>query len=234
MDWLQFASDLTASLVWPAVVIGLVVYLRGEVRSVAQALVRRMGDLKKLSAGAVSAEFEKAASEVAQRTDAIADVVGKGELPVSETHDESKEIAVSPIQQEQESEERRRDKIDRLLEQDARAVVLLEFIEVESALTELYNLRYGSTSPKSGFNKMVNQLVRDGTLDADVAGVLKDLAGLRNEISHEPDTTVTEEAARRYAEAASTALRLLSIAQAREVAAATSRDSSRRPAGGTK
>ncbi len=214
VDSFQFVSNLVSSLAWPATGLGLVIYLRTEVRGVAQALVKRIEDLKKLSAGAVSAEFEKAASEVAQKSDAIAEAVQQQAAPATETEKRPAEPALALERQDR--EERREQKVERLLEQDPRAVVLLEFIEIESSLTELFSARYGSRTPRTGFSKMLNQLVRDGVLDADVAGVLKDLAALRNELSHEPEATVTEEAARSYAEAASVAQKLLGIALLRE------------------
>jgi hypothetical protein len=188
----QFASSLVASLAWPVVVLVVVVYLRGEVKSVAQALAARVQDLKKLSAGAVSAEFEKGASDVARRSDAIA------------ASDANLGAGLDMSQQVEAELDKRQEKIDRLIEQDPRAVVLLEFIEVESALGYLYETRFPDRQ-KTGFIKMVNELVKVGVLPANLAGVLRELAALRNELSHRPDTTVTEEAARNYAEAASQA-----------------------------
>jgi hypothetical protein len=66
---------------------------------------------------------------------------------------------------------------------------------------------------------LVGQLVRDKVLDPDVAGVLRELAALRNELSHEPDATVTEEAARNYADAAASVVQFFRAARLAETPA---------------
>ncbi|CQD22334.1 hypothetical protein BN000_05572 [Mycobacterium europaeum] len=103
----------------------------------------------------------------------------------------------------------RKDKVERLLEQDPRAVVLLEFIEVESALTNVYQQLFAKPwlpSSRPSFTQMVNTLAEWEIIAGDMAGVMTELAQLRNKIAHEPGATVTEDAARDYVSAAATVI----------------------------
>lgn len=207
MGALEFTSKLIASLVWPLVAVGVMWFLRNEVKDLAGALVKRMKDLKKLSAGAVSAEFDRGATQVAEKTDAIAESV---EESAPSTRAELPELVEGTDAHDQQA------KLDRLLEQDPRAVVLLEFIEVESALTKMYEAKYGRDSRRTtGFIRMTNLLVRDGALDPALGEALKDLAALRNQLSHQPEMTVSASSARNFAEAASTSAELLEREAAR-------------------
>ncbi|WP_090423167.1 hypothetical protein [Mycobacterium europaeum] len=200
MTWLEFVSSLVSSLGWPIVVIVVVIYLRSEVKSVAQGFSHRIKDMTKVQAGNVSAEFERGASEVAQRMDAMVSADGM-ELTTGET-DVIQQLPDGTVDD-------RKDKVERLLEQDPRAVVLLEFIEVESALTNVYQQLFAKPwlpSSRPSFTQMVNTLAEWEIIAGDMAGVMTELAQLRNKIAHEPGATVTEDAARDYVSAAATVI----------------------------
>jgi hypothetical protein len=193
VGWMDFTASLVRSLAWPVAVVIAVFVLRRRIAEMLAALAARLGDLKKLSAMGVDLEFEREAAQVSAAAEELApDGVGNA-------------IASDP----------ELDRLKRLAEIEPRAAILLGFIDVEAALRStadrsVKDLRLHERWRRgASIGSIARELNRRDIISEQAVGVLSELAGLRNQVSHDSEVRLSTAAAQSYVDAALEMIRYL-------------------------
>lgn len=189
MDWLEFIAQMTSALAWPLVAFIAIVLLRTQIRTAADSLVARIGEITRLKAPGVDVEFEKEVEELAEKTEALRDEVQQP-LPPAEGN-------VPAITNEPYTD--RYQRYETLAIVDPRAAILVSFSDLEYSITSEFRRRYPESRHWRNFTRIIQQFSKDGLLDDEVYASLRELAHLRNQVAHTP-MDVKPETAQYYIE----------------------------------
>lgn len=179
MDWLDFTVQMSNAWAWPLVTSGIVVFLRKPIKSAATGIVARLADLRRLKAPGVELDFEREVKELAATTAATTDELRADSpkaLPATEPED-----VVLPS----ETAGERLSKYEQLARLDPRAAILLSFSDLEGSIRDRFHQLYPEYRPGVGFARIIDQLHKDGRLDDDIAGSLRQMSKIRNQVAHE-------------------------------------------------
>jgi hypothetical protein len=190
MDWKSFVSSLIGDCVWPVVVVALVLFFRVPIKD----LIDRMQHFKGFGVDATF--FEQQAHNLAGVTERLVTftpdaTTAPEEEPRRVPIEGSKEATVS-------TEETAWGSSLRDVATNAPRLVILEaWAHVESEIEKLASPRRvrGSTAT------MLRDLVQGGVIPGRVASVIVELRSMRNEVAHNLDFEVVEDAALDYLDA---------------------------------
>jgi len=164
MDWLTFVARIIEALAWPLVVLVLLIALRGEFKSLVPLL-------RKLKAGPLEAEFEKAVQEVSKEADI--DVAAATYVPAAPE-----------------------DKLYTLARINPRSAILEAWMKVEAIAKRAAIHNGGSPTPDVSTGlKAIRELTKQSLLNPDDIALFHDLRGLRNQAAHLETFDVTENSA---------------------------------------
>jgi hypothetical protein len=171
MDALTFIATVIGSLAWPLTVLAVVLLLRAQIVALFPAL-------KRLKAGPVEAEFERAVEQI--KKEAPPELEAPRQLPAS-------------------VDARRREFLQ-LAAINPRAAIVEAWRGVESAAQRAGIQRIiGSPMPDlSTPLKTIRALAREGVAGPEEVALFHDLRGLRNQATHAADFSPTYEAAVDY------------------------------------
>jgi len=190
MDWLEFIAQMTSAVAWPLVAFIALILLRTQIRSAADSLVARIGEITRLKSPGVDIEFAKQVEELAERTE----VVLKGEAqPLSPAETVAPSITGEPPSG-------RYEQYEYLTFVDPRAAILVSFSDLELLVKAEFERRYPKSKSWISFSRMIQQLFKDGLMDEDIYASLRELADLRNQVAHKTMEIKTE-TAQHYVEA---------------------------------
>ncbi|MGX9672655.1 hypothetical protein [Mycobacterium sp. HM-7] len=217
MSGTELAASLVSSLAWPVVVLVLVVVMHKQIKTAADALIKRFADIKSIKAAGISVELENEIKKVAADTEnqIAADAELKAELGGSEkskpnvrisgsdgfreADDSEPEAATSPT----EPTEDRLGKYQRLAELDPKAAVLVGFSHLEGLLRRYHQDRFPRPGRQSfpPFPYIVNDFIESEILPPDIGRSLLQLSRIRNKLAHSHEAEISKEAADAYIEA---------------------------------
>lgn len=176
MNWLDFFASVIGSLAWPAVLVGLLYFLRQPIKD----LLPLVGRLK-------YKEFEL---EFQRRVDEVSADVGE-ELQMATPNAEPSNADLN--------------KYAALADTSPRAAVLEAWLSVEAAaLGTARRLGWQAPSSKASNGSFAMKfLERHPALDRGIVGLLRELRSLRNQAAHAPDFALSKGAAIEYGLSAS-------------------------------
>jgi hypothetical protein len=132
-----------------------------------------------LKAPGVEVDFElqvrQIAATTAEATEELKEAAPKA-LPAVQP----KDIVLPP-----ETADQRRTRYQQLAVLDPRAAVLLSYADMESAIRQRFREIYPQERPGAGFGRVVEVLHRDRVVDDDVAGAMRQMSKIRNQVAHE-------------------------------------------------
>lgn len=178
MDWLTFISKLVEALAWPAVVVGVLVFLGKELPNIVRTL-------RKLKFKDIEMEFGEAVTALAAET--------KRAVPAAKS---DAKVLGQP-------EDVVRSRLRAVAELSPRAAILEAWLQVEAAAAEFIRKR-GSTSLTSmpGPLRILDGLRHAGVLTPPQEAAFEHLRRLRNEAVHTPEAEFTSVAVSTYIESA--------------------------------
>lgn len=179
MSWFEFIAQMSNAWAWPAVASGAIVLLRKQIKSAAEALVKRVEHIKRVKAAGVDIELEQQMQNIAAAT-AAAEGELRSEAPQTPNEAPPEDVPLPP-----ETANERLTKYQQLAVLDPRAAILLPFSDLERSIRGRFRQLHPEERPTVGFPRMVDVLRRDGYLDDDVAGSLKQMSRIRNQVAHE-------------------------------------------------
>ncbi len=171
MDWLTFISKVIGSIAWPAVLVGVLVWLRKP--------------LTRLAAGLRSAKYKDVQLEWGEKLEQLEGKADQARLP--EPSDRPAWLYESP------DDWTFGDYIERLAPISPRAAISEAWRHVEIALKEAAR-RVGSPSSRHPA-QMARLLQEQNRLPRDAAVLVEDLRGLRNKAVHSEDADIPPERA---------------------------------------
>lgn len=169
MDWLTFVSKFIESVSWPLAVTAGVYFLRTELRDL-------VPFIKRLKAGPLEAEFERALQEVAEDIPTVAPNIQGPRLQL----------------------------LNDLVRINPRSAIVEAWIGIDAAVRKAALQRIASSPPPdvSSPLRAMRALVQHGIISADDAALFQDLRGLRNQAAHSDGFAIHEGAASKYIEMA--------------------------------
>jgi hypothetical protein len=179
MSWPDFVVQMSQAWAWPVVAGSAIILLRKQIKSAAEALVARVGDIRRLKAPGVDVEFEREMRELAETTAATTEEL-QTETPNALPPAQPEDVVLPP-----ETAEERLTKYQQLAQLDPRAAVLLPFSDMERFIRERFQHLYPNERPTVGFSRIVDILHREGWVSDDIAGALRTMSRLRNQVAHE-------------------------------------------------
>lgn len=192
-------SSIIGSVAWPLVILVLILVLRTQIKRAAEAIVKRIADITEVTAPGVSVKLQQRIEKLAAESETLsvtAAATGTGEV----TTNTEQLIAQGPILPP-ETDAERVTKYQRLAAEDPKAAVLVAFSEFETVLRKVYEEEFGpSTQRFVSFGKMVSDFDRNDVFPVDVTGLLRELSGIRNDVSHS-GTEISSEMANWFLEA---------------------------------
>ena len=171
MDWLTFISTVIGSIAWPAVLVGVIVWLR-------KPLLRLAGSLR-------SAKYKDIELEWGQKLEQLEGKADQAKLP--EPGDRPAWVYESP------DDWTFGDYIERLAPISPRAAISEAWRHVEIALKEAG--RRAGNAPPHHFYRLVKSLREQNRLPRDAAALVEDLRVLRNQAVHSDDADIPPERA---------------------------------------
>ena len=173
MSGWEFTIRLIEALAWPAAIVVIVFSFRGELR-------KMLPLLRKLKAGPIEAEFEKAILEAKEEAELL-------------TYDSN---AIEVLDNKAEP-------LLKLAESNPRSAILESWLGVESALKRAAFQHAGSPLPSASSPiQQIRVLDRDDLLNPVDVALFHDLRGLRNQAVHISDLQLSSTAAKNYIELA--------------------------------
>lgn len=190
MDWKSFTSSLIGDCIWPVVVIAVVIYFRVPIRD----LIDRMQHFKGFGVDATF--FERQAQNLADETKRL---VTLSPEPIAVRHDEPRRIPIEGSKEATVSSEEVLwgNSLRGLARTTPRAVVTEAWTHVEGEIAKLakpYGVRTSTVT-------MLRRLVQQEVIPGRVASVIQELRTMRNEVAHNPEFEVGEDAALDYLDA---------------------------------
>jgi hypothetical protein len=179
VSWFEFVTQMSNAWAWPAVATGAMVLLRKQLKMLAEAFVKRVDDIKRVKAAGVDIELEKQMQNIAAAT-AAAEGELRSEAPKALNETVPEDIPLPP-----ETADERLTKYQQLALLDPRAAILLPFADLERSIRGRFRQLHPEERPTVGFARIVDVLHRDGKLDSDIAGSLKQMSRIRNQVAHE-------------------------------------------------
>jgi hypothetical protein len=179
VSWFEFIAQMSNAWAWPAVATGAIVLLRSQIKSAADAVVKRVDDVKRVKAAGVDIELERQIQDIAATTAAA-----EGELR-SEAPKDLNETTPEDVSFPPETAKERLTKYQQLALLDPRAAILLPFADLERFVRQRFERLYPEERPTTGFARIVDILHRDGRLDDFIADSLKQMGRIRNQVAHE-------------------------------------------------
>jgi len=171
VDWLTFISKVIGSIAWPAVLVGVIVWLR-------KPLLRLAGSLR-------SAKYKNVELEWGQKLEQLEGKADQAKLP--EPGERPAWVYESP------DDWTFGDYIERLAPISPRAAISEAWRHVETALKEA-GRRIGNASPRHSY-QLARFLQEQNRLPRDAAALVEDLRGLRNQAVHSDDADISPERA---------------------------------------
>jgi len=175
MSWLEFIAAMSSALGWPIVALVAVFFLRSEIKTAAQKIIDRIGEIAHVKAPGVAIDFKQEVKELAETTEDLKDETPKA-LPAGQPQD----FMLPP-----ETAEERVSKYQELAAVDPRAAILLPFADLDALIRQEFRRQYPDETPTLGFSKIVAILERDGVLEPDMAASLREMVTIRNRVAHE-------------------------------------------------
>lgn len=176
MTWLEFISQMTSAIAWPTVAGCAIILLRKQIKSAADRLVARVGEIQHLKAPGVAIDFRNEVEKLAKDTKEL-----EGETPKAlPSGVQPKDVVLPP-----ETAEERLTKYQQLAAIDPRAAILLPFADIEGAIRQRFYTLYPDQRRALSFPRILETLQKNHKLDPDVAGVLRQMSRIRNEAAHE-------------------------------------------------
>lgn len=167
MDWLEFVADMTSSLGWPIVTLIIVLLLKSPIRSAADRLAARFGEIARLKAPGLDIEFKQEVRELAESIETLAiDRAPTSALPPEATGE--------PMSKYQE-----------LARLDPRAAILASFADMETLIRKQFQRNYPTAPPKINFTRMIGTYKRDDLISDMLYESILELRDLRNRVTHE-------------------------------------------------
>lgn len=209
MNNLDFFASLVQSLAWPVVVGALLIIGRGQVAKVAAALIARIPEIASLKAGSGEINFDARAAEVFQQA---AITIHSSEPSVSDSSDASsrREPVIDGVDADHLFGGIGWGVVEKLLDAEPRAAVLLSWIAVEDALNKRFAAMFpGDADRRVPVRQKAERVLRfdeDGSATLDF---LLDLQSMRNDVLHNAGTTFSRAAADDYVGAADIVIRRL-------------------------
>ncbi|WKK11956.1 hypothetical protein QYN14_25755 [Rhodococcus ruber] len=210
MSGLEFIAQLVEALIWPAIFVGCLIVGRRKVGTLVTAVINRVPKMTKLQAWEIAAEFAEQAEETRKAVDEATpspvltrsvqaelplevdvkvDVTGSdGAVPAA-----AETAKLTPID---------RAKLDRLIDEDPRAGVMMAWIDLETLLRARFVEQFGQPMRALPIGRMANDVMGVSSEGRDLVGILHDLRGLRNMVAHNAGAQISQDAARDYVEAA--------------------------------
>jgi len=178
MDWLTFTSNIVQALAWPAVVVGVLLYLRKEFPSIIRSI-------RRLKFKDVELEFGEAAIALAAETKRV--------VPASK----------SDVKLFGQSEEAVGSRLEAIAELSPRAAILEAWLLVEAAAADLIRKQASATlTANPGPLRIREGLRRAEVLTPPQEAAFEHLRQLRNQAVHAPDAEFTSAAVASYIESA--------------------------------
>lgn len=178
MDWLTFISKVVEALAWPAVVVGVLLYLRQEFPSIVRSL-------RRLKFKDVELEFGEAAKALAAETKRVVPAAGPDVKLLGQ--DESAVVA----------------RLGAIAELSPRAAILEAWLLVEAAAADLIRKQNPtSLTANPGPMRIREGLRRAEVLTPPQEAAFEHLRRLRNDAVHAPDAEFTSAAVASYIESA--------------------------------
>lgn len=175
MSWPDFVVQMSQAWAWPAVAGSAIIMLRRQIRSAADRFVERVGEIARLQFPGGSVDFRREVEQLAHTTEEL-----KSEQPQALPTTRPEEVVLPP-----ETAEQRLAKYEQLAVVDPRAAILLPFSDLEGLIRQRFRELYPQERANLGFNRIVEMLHRDGRLDDDIAGSLRQMSRIRNQVAHE-------------------------------------------------
>ncbi len=179
MSWFEFITQMSNAWAWPVVASGTIILLRKQIRLAAEAVVKRVGDIKRVRAGGVDIELEKEMRVIAATT-AAAEEELRSEAPKALQEKPFEDIPLPP-----ETADERLSKYQQLALLDPRAAVLLPFADLERAIRGRFRQLHPEERSTLSFLRIIEILNRNGQLDDHIAGSLMQMSSIRNRVAHE-------------------------------------------------
>ncbi|MFZ1641838.1 MAG: hypothetical protein WAV07_10485 [Candidatus Contendobacter sp.] len=173
MDNLTFITKLLEHAAWPLAAFAIILFMRAEIRAL-------LPYLRKLKAGPVEAEFERAVSEMSTKATSLpAPSVARA---LSDPDD---------------------DVVRQLAKFHPRSAILESWREVEIAANQALSKRRpnGPAAPMRA-TQVVNEVLEAKLLSAEASYTLQSLRTLRNQVVHEHGFEPSVTAAQRYVQSA--------------------------------
>ncbi len=178
MDWLTFISNIVQALAWPAVVVGVLLYLRKEFPSIIRFV-------RKLKFKDVELEFGEAALALAAETKRVVPPI-KPDAKVLGEGDEAVNLRLGAI-----------------ADLSPRAAILEAWLLVEAAAADLIRKQTGPVlTSNPGPLRIREGLRRAEVLTPPQEAAFEHLRQLRNQAVHAPDVEFTSAAVTSYIESA--------------------------------
>lgn len=198
MSWLEFIFQMTSALAWPAVAAGSIALLRKQIKSAADRLVARIGQIQHLKAPGVAIDFRDEVEQLARDTKEL-----EHEAPKALPAKEPKDVVLPP-----ETADERLTKYQLLALIDPRAAVLLPFADIEGAIRQRFHLLYPDQRRGLSFLRILDTLQADRRLAPETADALRQMSRIRNEAAHE-STGVDSDVANLFLESVGNVLEYL-------------------------
>lgn len=175
MSWFEFIAQMTSSLVWPSVVSGTIILLRKQIKSAADRLVSRVGEIRHLKAPGVAIDFRDEVEKLAKETEEL-----ESEAPKALLRQHPVDVVLPT-----ETADERLSKYHQLATIDPRAAILLPFADMEGAIRQRFHRLYPHERRGLSLVRILDKLVTDRRLDAEIANVLRQMGKIRNQAAHE-------------------------------------------------
>jgi hypothetical protein len=179
MSWLEFISQMSSALAWPVVAAGAIILLRTQIKEVVAALAKKVRDIRRVKAAGVDIELEQQMQGIAATT-AAATLDLRAETPNALPLAQPEDVLMPP-----ETADERLSKYQHLALLDPRAAIILPFSDLERAIRQRVHQLYPQERSNLSFARIVDILHRDGKLDDDIAGALRQMSKIRNQVAHE-------------------------------------------------
>lgn len=174
MGWLEFISKVIGAIAWPAVLIVLLIVLRRELRAL-------VGAVERIKYKDFEAEFSKKAAELESKALALLQPTAKRPSLPAPTPDQS---------------------LDALVRTSPRLAVADAFTFVERAIRDA-GARHGLDAEATrGNRETLRELRRRNLIPDEVRSVFSELRVVRDGLTHTRGAEISEEAARRFVNAA--------------------------------
>ncbi|QXW04027.1 hypothetical protein [Rhodococcus globerulus] len=214
MNVFEFFASLVESLAWP-LVIGILLYVgRSQVAKVVKELIARIPEIESLKAGSGEVNFGARAAQVKEEAQEVvgasaSDVRGLSQ-PRADGQSRGRQPVIEGVPADHQFGGIGWDVMNKLLDVDPRAAVLLSWIEVEGALNEKYEAMFpGDDSRRISSRKKAERMLAVDEQGQATLSFLLDLQSMRNDVVHDSRVSFSRQAGEDYVGAVDIVIRHL-------------------------